>query len=73
MFQALGMSRRQSPGVSTPWDGVSPLPCKVPPRAGTTYAYLSWFVFVIELNRLPGKPGVNLTHVILSEGLLIPS
>jgi hypothetical protein len=51
------MSRRRSLGVSTPRVGVLPLPSKVPPRVGTTYAYLSWFVFVTELNRLPEKPG----------------
>jgi hypothetical protein len=27
-----------------------------PPRAGTTYAYLSWYVLIAKLNRLPGKP-----------------
>jgi hypothetical protein len=35
---------------------VSQLPSKVPPRAGTTYAYLSWFVSIVGLNRLPEGP-----------------
>jgi hypothetical protein len=33
------------------------LPSRVPPRAGTTWAYLSWFVSAVELNHLPGKSG----------------
>jgi hypothetical protein len=33
------------------------LPSRVPPRAGTICAYLSWFVSVIELNCLLGKSG----------------
>jgi hypothetical protein len=40
-----------------PWVRVLQLPSRVPPRARTACAYLSWFVFAIELNRLPGKPG----------------
>jgi hypothetical protein len=27
-----------------------------PPRAGTTYAYLSWLAPIVELDHLPGKP-----------------
>jgi hypothetical protein len=38
-----------------PWVGVLQL-LSMPPRAGTTCAFLSWFVSVVELNRLPGKP-----------------
>jgi hypothetical protein len=52
----LEMSRRQSPGVGMPWVEVLQLPSRVPPRVGTTCAYLSWFIFAIELNHLPGKP-----------------
>jgi hypothetical protein len=52
----LEMSHHQSPGVNTPRVKVLPLLSKVPPREGIACAYLSWFVFVVELNRLPGKP-----------------
>jgi hypothetical protein len=27
-----------------------------PPTVGTTYAYLSWSLLIIELSRLPRKP-----------------
>jgi hypothetical protein len=50
------MPRRQSPRVDTLWVGVLPLPSRVPPRVGTTCAYLSWFVFIAELSHLPKKP-----------------
>jgi hypothetical protein len=50
------MSRRQYPGVDTQYVGVLPLPSRVPPRAGTACAYLSWFVFIAELSHLPKKP-----------------
>jgi hypothetical protein len=50
------ISRHQSLGVGMPRVSVLPLPCKVPPRMGTTCAYVSWFVFVTELNRLPEMP-----------------
>jgi hypothetical protein len=59
----LGMSHRQSHGVGMPRAGVPPLPSKVPPMARTACAYLSWFVFIIELNYLPRKPrGEPCTH-----------
>jgi hypothetical protein len=32
------------------------LPSRAPPRAETTYVYLSWFAPIVELNHLPGKP-----------------
>jgi hypothetical protein len=35
--------------------GVLQLPSRVPPWVRTPCAYLSWFVCVVELNRLPGK------------------
>jgi hypothetical protein len=53
----LEMPHYQSPRVSMPRVGVLQLPSKVPPRAGTSCAYLSWFVSTVELNHLPGKPG----------------
>jgi hypothetical protein len=31
-----------------------------PLRAGTTYAYPSWFAPIVELDRLPGKPSDEL-------------
>jgi hypothetical protein len=37
--------------------GVPLLPSKVPPTVGITCAYLSWSVFIVELNHLPGQPG----------------
>jgi hypothetical protein len=40
-----------------PWVRVLQLPSKVPPRVGTTCAYLSWFVSIIEPNHLPGRLG----------------
>jgi hypothetical protein len=40
-----------------PWVGVLQVPSKVPPRAGTTCAYLSWFVSIVEPIHLHGKPG----------------
>jgi hypothetical protein len=49
------MPLHRSPGVSVPWVGVLQLPSRVPPRVGIPCAYLSWFISVIELNRLPGK------------------
>jgi hypothetical protein len=58
----LGMLRHQSLGAGTPWA-----------KVGTACAYHSWFVFVAELNCLPGKLGVNLVRVIPVEGMLIPS
>jgi hypothetical protein len=69
----LEMSCCQSPRVDTPQVGVLQLPSRVPPRVGTTCAYLSWFVFFTELNRLPEKPGVNLVCMVPSEGLLVSS
>jgi hypothetical protein len=39
-----------------PWVRVSRLPSTVPPRVGTTYAYLSLFVSVVGLNRLLERP-----------------
>jgi hypothetical protein len=39
-----------------PWVGVLQLPSMVPPKAGTTCSYLSWFVSTVELNCLSGKP-----------------
>jgi hypothetical protein len=36
--------------------GAPPLPSKVPPKVGTICAYLSWFVSVAGLNRLPEWP-----------------
>jgi hypothetical protein len=48
---------RQSLGVGTPKVEVSQPPSKVLPRVGTTCAYLSWFVSVAGLNRLPKRPG----------------
>jgi hypothetical protein len=52
----LGMSRRRFPGVGTPLAGVPQLPSKVPPRVVITCAYLSWFVSIARLNRLPERP-----------------
>jgi hypothetical protein len=69
----LEMSCRQSPRVSMTWVGVLQLPSRVRPRAGTTFAYLSWFVSTIELNHLPRKSGGEPTCVVPSEGLLISS
>jgi hypothetical protein len=40
-----------------PWVRVLQLPSRVPPRVVTAYAYLSWFVSIVKLNRLPGKSG----------------
>jgi hypothetical protein len=37
--------------------GVLQLPIMTPPRAGTTCAYHSWSVPIVELNCLLGKPG----------------
>jgi hypothetical protein len=42
----LGMLRHQSLGAGTPWAKVV-----------TACAYHSWFVFITELNCLPGKLG----------------
>jgi hypothetical protein len=36
--------------------GVPRLPSMAPPRAGTTYAYISWPVLVAKPNHLPGRP-----------------
>jgi hypothetical protein len=33
------------------------LPSIIPLRVGTTCAYLSWSISIIELNHLTGKPG----------------
>jgi hypothetical protein len=52
----LEMPRRPSPGVDMPQVRALQLPSRVPPKAGTACAYLSWFVSAVELNRLPGKP-----------------
>jgi hypothetical protein len=68
----LVMLRRQFPRVGMPRVRVLPLPSMVPLRAGTTCAYLSLFVFVTELNRLPEKPMVNHARVIWAEGMLVP-
>jgi hypothetical protein len=40
--------------------GVVRLSSKVPPRAGTVCAFLSWFVSIVGLNRLPERPGGEL-------------
>jgi hypothetical protein len=40
-----------------PQVGVLQLLSMALPRAGTTYAYLSWFAPIVKLDRLPGKPG----------------
>jgi hypothetical protein len=43
-----------------PWIGVVQVSNKVPPRAGTVGAFLSWFVSIVGLNHLPERPGAKL-------------
>jgi hypothetical protein len=52
-----GSSHCQSLGVGMPWVGVLQLPSRVPPKAGTTCAYLSWSVSTVKPNHLPRNPG----------------
>jgi hypothetical protein len=56
-YRHLEMLHRRYLGVGMPRIRSHPLPTKVPPGARTACAYLSCFVFVVALSRLPKKPG----------------